>query len=478
MTKDAKATAFHQMLATLASEGRLLRLYTQNVDSLDTSLPPLATKVPLESRGPWPQTIQLHGSLENMVCTKCSVLKPFDATLFDGPSPPSCEVCKLHDEVRTEQAGKRSHGIGKLRPRMVLYNEHNPDDDAIGAVSAADLRARPDAVIVVGTSLEIPGVKRMVRELCKVVRGRKDGDAIWINRNPPPIAKEFEDCWDLIVTGDCDAVARCADMRRWNDEGNDYKDCTESEAERAKEKDAHVKVLVKPQTEKISIPKNNTTTERTSKPAMMTPADSPKVKSANLPKPLVFPPPLMNLLDGKKKPPSKGVFKNGVLRKNTIKVSSKTKLTKPETTRKPASKTTLKETFRVSKVNKPIGYPLTPIKVKSATPQVSTKYRPSPTNQEKARKLLQEVQEDEQQQRQIEQQLQQPSTPMAPISPNSFKNNGLISPSKLHSLDAKVEKVEIALKVEIPDPDRLKRMSEEVVSPSTTPKGMNSLLCT
>jgi NAD-dependent histone deacetylase SIR2 len=462
MTKDAKPTAFHEMLATLASEGRLMRLYTQNVDGLDTSLPPLATKVPLASRGPWPQTIQLHGSLENMVCTKCNILKTFDATLFNGPSPPSCEVCKAHDEVRTEQAGKRSHGIGKLRPRMVLYNEHNPDEDAIGAASQADLRARPDAVIVVGTSLEIPGVKRMVREMCKVVRGRKYGDAIWINRSPPPIAKEYEDCWDLIVAGDCDAVAQCANMRRWNDEGNDYKDCTESEAELAKKNDGDIKVLVKPQKKKSPTPRSSVTPKKSGTPALMTPADSPKVKTAKLPK--VFQFPQFNLTDGKKSLLPKGNSKNGVTKKTIPKASSKSQLNKVAASRKPTGNPSIKDTFKVAKVQIP---PSTPTKKQSATPPAIVKNRPSPTNMERAKRLLASVEEEEKQQ----------SVPMGPISPNSLKNNGPLNPTKADSIGAKLEKVEIPLKVEIPDPDRLKRMSEEVVSPSTTPKGMNGLLC-
>jgi hypothetical protein len=94
---------------------------------------------------------------------------------------------------------------------MVLYNEHNPNDEAIGAVVKADLINRPDALIVVGTSLKIPGAKRIVREMCGVVRGREDGMTIWINNDPPPFVKDLE--WDLVVEGPCDEVARRACMR-------------------------------------------------------------------------------------------------------------------------------------------------------------------------------------------------------------------------------------------------------------------------
>lgn len=218
LTKDADPTAFHHMLATIANEDRLLRLYSQNVDGIDTALGPLATCVPLQKStgGKWPRTIQLHGGLDHMVCSKCGELSPLDADLFSGPTPPACETCVRTNSVRTEFAGKRSHGIGRLRPRMVLYNEHNPDDEAIGSVTREDLRKRPDAVIVVGTTLKVPGVRRIVREMCGVVRDRRDGVAIWINNDLPPVSKELEDCFDILVQGSCDEIATLAAMPNWD----------------------------------------------------------------------------------------------------------------------------------------------------------------------------------------------------------------------------------------------------------------------
>ncbi|KAF2667542.1 DHS-like NAD/FAD-binding domain-containing protein, partial [Microthyrium microscopicum] len=186
LSKNCQPTAFHHLLATLADEGRLLRLYTQNVDGLDTSMDPLKTTAPLPQKGPWPKTVQVHGGLQQMVCSKCNFMEELDAELFDGPEPPTCGMCEEADNARTEHAGKRSHGIGRLRPRMVLYNEHNPDDEAIGAVMKADMRTRPDCLIVVGTTLKIPGVKRFIKEVCGIVRSRRDGLTIWINQDPPP----------------------------------------------------------------------------------------------------------------------------------------------------------------------------------------------------------------------------------------------------------------------------------------------------
>ncbi|KAL7627994.1 hypothetical protein AAE478_002190 [Parahypoxylon ruwenzoriense] len=217
LTKNAKPTPFHHLIASLAKEGRLLRLYTQNVDGLDTSMPPLTTTVPLNPKGPWPKTIQLHGGLAKMVCSKCSEISDFESELFEGPEAPLCKGCEETDNVRTSHAGKRSHGIGRLRPRMVLYNEYNPDEESIANVVRADIRARPDAVIVVGTSLKIPGVRNMVKDMCRVTRDRKDGVTAWINLDPEPTGADLKNCWDLVVRGKCDDIASLVHIPRYDE---------------------------------------------------------------------------------------------------------------------------------------------------------------------------------------------------------------------------------------------------------------------
>ncbi|OHF01043.1 Sir2 family protein [Colletotrichum orchidophilum] len=216
MVKAAKPTPFHHLLASLAAENRLLRLYSQNVDCIETNMEPLKTNVPLNVKGPWPKTIQLHGSVDHMVCSKCTDIQPLKTELFVGHEAPLCEECKTIDQLRTQFEQRRSHGIGRLRPRMVLYNEFNPDEEAIGKVSSVDLKSRPDAVIVVGTSLKIPGVRRLVKELCQVTRSRRDGFTAWINTDSEPQHNDFKDCWDLVVRGKCDDVAHWAALPRFD----------------------------------------------------------------------------------------------------------------------------------------------------------------------------------------------------------------------------------------------------------------------
>lgn len=420
---EARPTAFHQMLATLASEGRLMRLYTQNVDGIDTSLPPLETSIPLSMKGPWPRTIQLHGGLEKMVCSKCNHLSEFQAALFQGPLPPPCTACMETDKVRTYHAGKRSHGIGRLRPRIVLYNEHNPDEEAIGTVMSSDLRTRPDALIVVGTSMKIPGVRRIVREMCGVVRGRKGGLTVWINHDSPPTGKEFENCWDLVVKGACDEVASRANMRRWDDDGVDFKTCTESEAERAKARAGEVNVVIRsPSKKKLA-------------PTILTPGASPKPAK-----------PMPNLehrpLDYAKK-------KNGIPSKATIRLHGPKLHSKPPLGTKRAAKPPAAPSAKITsafKLTKPAQGP--------GKKPLNPKLKAVPHSNED-------------------------SMPMGPIPPQAVRNNGPVSgPGKILFPNLMKEKpVPISIREEIGFRDVKKRRSDEIVSPTgAIPSGMSGLL--
>ena len=100
--------------------------------------------------------------------------------LFEGEETPSCEVCEMGDRDKVT-SGKRSHGIGSLGPKMVLYNECNPHQEVINAFINVDLKSEPGAIIVVGTSPKIPGVNWLVGDMCKLGRGHQNGLTAWIN---------------------------------------------------------------------------------------------------------------------------------------------------------------------------------------------------------------------------------------------------------------------------------------------------------
>ncbi|KAK6430293.1 hypothetical protein LTR95_013555 [Oleoguttula sp. CCFEE 5521] len=217
VSRSAKPTGFHYMLAKLAHEKRLLRLYTQNIDGLEASFEPLKTRTSYgkDGSGKWPNTVQVHGSLDYMMCTMCTKLTKLEPDIVSGSEAPVCKVCEAVDNVRRFE-GKRSRGIGRLRPRITLYGERNPDGEEIAKVARSDVRHRPDAIIVVGTTLKVPGMQTITRDICKAVRRQKRGLTIWISTEPPPAKFRAEGTWDIVVQGTADAVAKYAALGHCN----------------------------------------------------------------------------------------------------------------------------------------------------------------------------------------------------------------------------------------------------------------------
>ena len=208
LVSETKPTLFYKILSTLGTERRLLKLYTQNVDGIDIAFPSLEINIPLNTKRSWTRSVQLHRGLEKIVCSKYSYMSDFQPALFRRPELPLYRVCIETDRVRTDYNRKRSYDIRRLRPRIVFYNKYNPDEEAIGAVVGADFRSRPDTVIIVSTSIKIPGVRRIVRKIYRVVKRRRDKLTVWINQDGLFLDKEFEDCWDLVIKGPCNEVAR------------------------------------------------------------------------------------------------------------------------------------------------------------------------------------------------------------------------------------------------------------------------------
>ncbi|KAJ7454734.1 DHS-like NAD/FAD-binding domain-containing protein [Mycena latifolia] len=226
LSSAAQPTPFHNLLRTLDDRGKLLRVYTQNIDAIEQKsglsfgVPPFQEKrskprtpkanpkskspsavmpepepVPAEnvasgSRLPTPpaetpRCIPLHGTLQTVHCQVCNhsfALADHFESLVLG-TPPACPECIAMEETR-QLVGKRARGVGRLRPSVVLYNEAHKDGEGVGDVVRRDLlglskgkgRSGADLLLVVGTSLRVQGTKRMVREFAKAVRARgKDG---------------------------------------------------------------------------------------------------------------------------------------------------------------------------------------------------------------------------------------------------------------------------------------------------------------
>ncbi|CCK68141.1 NAD-dependent histone deacetylase HST4 KNAG_0A04690 [Huiozyma naganishii CBS 8797] len=215
-------TPFHQFINKLAQQGRLRRLYTQNIDSLETKLPSFCDSVQLPSTAPYPVLIQLHGSVHYTQCTKCNHVTRLDPSDFhegtDNSKPliPLCKHCAEIERVR-EIAGLRLTGVGKLRPRITLYNEPHPEGDIIAEIANLDTKTKSvDCLMIVGTKLDIIGVKQICSNFNHNLQKRRQMGkfvVIFISDELPDrkIMDIFgESGIDLIVHGDCQRVPEFA----------------------------------------------------------------------------------------------------------------------------------------------------------------------------------------------------------------------------------------------------------------------------
>ncbi|SCV05604.1 LANO_0H11144g1_1 [Lachancea nothofagi CBS 11611] len=207
----AQPTRTHRFIAHLKNRGKLLRCYTQNIDGLEESLG-LEVSSERDSNSTmanqWKNldVVQLHGDLNKLSCTQCFETynwnRGLSRSLRSGQLP-SCPRCQ-HSNRERSLLGKRNTGsIGLLRPNIVLYGENHPSCEFITQGLNIDMaRGRPDLFFIMGTSLKVDGVKKLVRNISKQVHER-NGLVILINKT------KIGDCnWhgiiDYQILSDCD----------------------------------------------------------------------------------------------------------------------------------------------------------------------------------------------------------------------------------------------------------------------------------
>lgn len=236
---DVKTTSpTHKFIRMLRDSGRLVRNYTQNIDSLeereglatDLSLGPgsrsrFSSKTQRERRpsdvpGDNPHStgvecVQLHGSLVSLRCGLCAKLSRWDeadreSITLSGQAP-DCPSCTEYNARRTGR-GRRGLAVGRLRPDIVLYGEEHPSAHLVAPLITHDLGLGPDVLLIMGTSLKVHGLKIMVKEFAKAVH-TKGGKVIFVNRTKPPESTwgEVIDYW---VECDCDAWVLDLEDRR------------------------------------------------------------------------------------------------------------------------------------------------------------------------------------------------------------------------------------------------------------------------
>lgn len=108
--------------------------------------------------------------------------------------------------------GKRQVSVGILRPNIILYNEHHSQGDVIADTLSIDLKKKPDLLIVMGTSLKVIGVKRLVKEIASTIRKTGKGVKV-VLINKCELGSDWTDFFDMkILEKTSDEV--CDDLMR------------------------------------------------------------------------------------------------------------------------------------------------------------------------------------------------------------------------------------------------------------------------
>ena len=162
----------HKFLAALARAGKLRRVYTQNIDSLETRAGVPASAV-----------VQCHGSLEKAACVVCGAAAPMSrvSKAAAAGSVAWCRKCRK----------------GAVKPSIVFFHEALPS--RFHTCLAKDLHAA-DMVMVMGSSLSVAPVSTLLRHFPPTV------PAVLVNMTRLPPSSKPRDKFDVECIGEADVV--------------------------------------------------------------------------------------------------------------------------------------------------------------------------------------------------------------------------------------------------------------------------------
>lgn len=227
---------------SLPSSSQMSHMSSQ---SRTTGAPPTPRRTP---RPPpvdhFKRVIPLHGDLRTLACPSCKHVEQMGDHLEDllAGEPVPCPQCSTFDDARAA-AGARTRGVAMLKSSVVLYGEEHTEGERVGAVTKRDLckGKRPDLLIVAGTTLKVPGTKKLVRELSKVIRPPKDASSeddsdveenadedgdqlgrvhtIFLNNEFLSPATQWKDVFDVWVRGDVQEFVDLIETQRAVEDG-------------------------------------------------------------------------------------------------------------------------------------------------------------------------------------------------------------------------------------------------------------------
>jgi len=105
--------------------------------------------------------VHLHGRAGKLRCTICTYTGDWTSEVsqaYESGFSMSCEECQERLSLRKALGKRLNVAVGTLRPAITLYGEQGLEDLFISEISNADVRSRPDCLIIFGTSLKVGSI--------------------------------------------------------------------------------------------------------------------------------------------------------------------------------------------------------------------------------------------------------------------------------------------------------------------------------
>ena len=254
--RTSQPSQMHRLLKRWADQGRLLRLYTQNIDGLERQAGMSVVSLGASSgcntgaegggwRVPGETVVQLHGSFRSLRfrCTLCRrIFEKSDEfedelnEILGRNERPRCDRCPF----RSRGLPSRNATIGILRPDVLLFNEPSPHELEIQRIIDNDTEAHPDLLLIIGTRMDIVGVQRAVKSFAAAMRQDDDSSragessptprVLLINRERFPMTP-WKGVVDIAAWLDCGGFVECLSAKEVDEEDRADADPTKAPPE-------------------------------------------------------------------------------------------------------------------------------------------------------------------------------------------------------------------------------------------------------
>jgi NAD+-dependent protein deacetylase SIR2 len=191
-TADAASPSlFHQLLKILADHRKVQQVFTQNIDGLEG-------KAGLEYGQ---NCLQIHGSIHQLRCEHCNTIASTHThiTELEKGHTISCPQC-LARESQASRPVRKTTTRKEMRFNVWMYNEPRIEQESDIWAEMSSSFGKADLLVVVGTSIQIPGAKQAIRHYLN----KKGAKSVLIDISPPISAPSG---FTLILKEDCQVVA-------------------------------------------------------------------------------------------------------------------------------------------------------------------------------------------------------------------------------------------------------------------------------